>query len=176
MTVNRCIAILYENGADNIYWHFDKIDDLVPNSTIFAVSFGDVRTLEVARMSDGEVGALELASGSLYELDWKTNLQHVHRIKPEKKYSVGPRWCFTFRHVAPMLDSTSGQVKDASGATHESLQAFHDVYRPFSPPEFRKWMAQFRFRRPPPPNESIAQKRQTQIAEFVPKKRAKTRH
>jgi alkylated DNA repair dioxygenase AlkB len=126
--INKCICILYEHGKDFITWHFDKIDDAVQGASIYGVSFGAERTFMLQNMKTGVVDELMLESGSLYQIDWETNLSHVHAIK-ESKSIIGPRWSLTFRCVASKL-YPDGHVVDRDNIRYKTLEEFGNSRNP----------------------------------------------
>lgn len=98
ITANQAIVTLYENGADQIDWHSDKMASIADPSIIFDVSLGGERTLSL-RSKDGEwADEIRMKHGSAVAFTTEFNKAAEHAVLAEP--GAGPRASIVFRDIA----------------------------------------------------------------------------
>ena len=119
VTVTQAIGTRYIQITDNIGFHSDKIKDILEDSPILTLSFGDVRELHLLDNSTGQVcQVLVLEPGSLFILGPKTNNLMKHslvKISDEKKIKrvepPRPRISIVLRHIKTEISLSSLETK-----------------------------------------------------------------
>ena len=80
MQFNHCIGTMYEDGADNIGFHSDKVQNWVKNSPFIAIKFGEARPFAFSS-ADGEVFFNEkLAAGTAVIVGYDANQETKHAV------------------------------------------------------------------------------------------------
>lgn len=81
IVVTQIIGTKYILPSDNIGFHSDKIKDIMPDSPILTLSFGDVRELHLLDIHSGLVEhKIVIEPGSLFLLGPKTNSSMKHSL------------------------------------------------------------------------------------------------
>lgn len=118
--LNHCLIQLYRDGNDSIGEHSDKTLDIKYNSNIINFSIGATRVMHIRlkeKKEDKMQIKIPLKHNSAYLLDWSTNQQYLHGIRPDKRQDKektidekaynGERISFTFRTIDTFIDSNN---------------------------------------------------------------------
>jgi phage anti-repressor protein len=95
--INHCVVNKYEDNNDHIGYHRDKIKDMTISSTVYVLSLGDERIVDM-KDDDGKTQSETMTNGSLFELSWDGNQFCKHRVRKEKKERK-VRLGLTFRSI-----------------------------------------------------------------------------
>jgi alkylated DNA repair dioxygenase AlkB len=88
---------LYRDGRDSVAPHNDHLDEIEKGSPIALVSLGATRRMTVrAKQPPRRVIQLDLEAGSLFVMDYATQIHYTHAI-PKTDHSVGERISLAFR-------------------------------------------------------------------------------
>ena len=98
-----CLINHYRDGNSTIPFHHDDEESIVPDTNIFTISFGAMRTIRCQNTGKGAVSPLEercfkLEHGSVFTMTHKSQSIWCHGISAEVG-TVGPRVSFTFRQL-----------------------------------------------------------------------------
>ena len=111
--VNHAILTHYVDESDNIGWHNDKVQDLVPNAPIISLSFGASRSFSLGRPKKGKPEETEqstLEAGDLFILGPRTNTELRHAVLPTAN-PCGPRISLVLRDIATHVTPATAQAK-----------------------------------------------------------------
>jgi alkylated DNA repair dioxygenase AlkB len=87
----------YRDRHDSVAPHNDHLDEILRGQPIALLSLGATRTMTIrAKRPPRRVLRLELESGSLLLMDYRTQLHYDHAI-PKQRAPVGPRISVAFR-------------------------------------------------------------------------------
>jgi len=110
--LNHCVLTLFRNQEDSLAFHKDKLVDIVDNSLILSISFGDTRPIIFHEVDGKNKQMIMLKPGSLLAIGPQTNKRYMHAI-PKINQEVGPRVSLSFRSVASYIkyDNTETEQK-----------------------------------------------------------------
>jgi alkylated DNA repair dioxygenase AlkB len=94
---NFCLMQYYPDGDAYISYHSDDERDLVDNSLIIGISFGEERRIFFKHKTTGERTTLTLENGSMFVMGGKLQEYYKHSIPKEK--NKGPRISLTLRSI-----------------------------------------------------------------------------
>ena len=99
--IDSVVANQYLDRRAGIDHHSDKTPDIKRGTSIWTVSLGATRVLELRKIVDdgSEPLRVELTHGSIFQIGPLTNAAYTHSILPAD-HEVGPRYGLTFRTLA----------------------------------------------------------------------------
>ena len=97
--INSVVANQYLDHHAEIGHHSDKTPDVQRGTSIWTVSLGETRALELRKLDGSETLVVQLTHGSVFEIGPLTNAAYTHSIPPVP-HEVGPRYGLTFRTLA----------------------------------------------------------------------------
>ncbi|WP_317933185.1 alpha-ketoglutarate-dependent dioxygenase AlkB [Halioxenophilus sp. WMMB6] len=97
---NAVLVNLYRDGSDYVGWHSDDDREMGTEPLIASVTFGATRGFQYRSSATGEVGELELNSGSLLVMHPEFQRHFQHGVPPAPEIHQ-PRINLTFRRVLP---------------------------------------------------------------------------
>lgn len=95
---NSCLLNLYHDGDDGMAWHSDDETELARHGVIASISLGAQRPFKFKHKASKEVIGLELAHGSLLQMQGTTQQYWLHQL-PKSKKVTHPRVNLTFRQM-----------------------------------------------------------------------------
>jgi hypothetical protein len=102
---------------DHIGYHSDKTKDMKRGSSVFVLSLGETRILDIQdKKTKKKIYSIELTHGSLFRLGWEMNELCKHRIRKETK-SKGIRLGLTFRSIHTYVEKESGKYYTSDNET-----------------------------------------------------------
>jgi hypothetical protein len=112
-SLNHVVLSLFMNENDSLGFHYDKLVDLMDNSYILSISFGDTRPILFYSLDGKHRQTIMLRPGSLLAIGPKTNKQYMHAI-PKLTEQVGPRVSLSCRTVQSYIkyDKTETENSD----------------------------------------------------------------
>lgn len=126
--INHGIATQYQRVDDNIGAHQDKLIDIVPETPILSLSFGDRREMQFTNLDGKVLNTIVLEPGSLFVLGPQTNKQMKHAIIPIAKETVikrdapcKPRISIVLRNIVRSLKEED-IVKIVTASINASLE------------------------------------------------------
>jgi alkylated DNA repair dioxygenase AlkB len=93
---------LYRDGRDSVAPHHDRLNEIVTGSPIALLSLGATRQMVIRQKAAADATAtrraiqLDLASGSLFVMDYATQLHYTHAV-PKTPAPVAERISLAFR-------------------------------------------------------------------------------
>ena len=96
---------LYRDGRDSVAPHNDRLKEICEGAPIALLSLGVTRRMTVrARAAPPRLMHVDLESGSLFVMDYATQLHYTHAV-PKTSEPMGERISLAFRLKPPRLGS-----------------------------------------------------------------------
>jgi alkylated DNA repair dioxygenase AlkB len=93
---NACLLNYYHSGTEGMGWHADNEPEIIPYSSIAAISFGAERIFQFRHKSTAYTQSISLANGSLLLMGAHTQAHWLHQL-PKRPKITQPRISLTFR-------------------------------------------------------------------------------
>ena len=109
---NSALVHKYIDGQASIPYHSDDEPEIVSDSQIVTVSFGETRTMKFSHKNTGEETSVSLSHGDVLIMDTKSQEEYSHCIPKENCRRT--RLSVTFRLLKPLTDSRKHCSQESS--------------------------------------------------------------